>query len=91
MARHAIIIDKRTVEGRNVYDFLKGMKYVDETEPGVANIDERTSFGRSVLDFLYSVGVINSPYSSDYVARIRQAEEEIKMGQGVEITDIDAL
>lgn len=90
MAKIDITLDKRTLLGKNIFNFLVGMKYLDENKPGFINIDEKTSEGKKIVSFLYSLGcVVNSPYNPEYVAKIRKAEKEIEQGKCTEVVDID--
>ena len=59
MTRLNIALDQSTLFGKNMLNFLVGMNYVDENEPGVAYIDERTTEGGKVLNFLYDSGVVD--------------------------------
>lgn len=59
MAVYSITLDKRTLFGKNMFNFLVGMNYIDENEPNFADIDERTSAGRKTKKMLFEFGILN--------------------------------
>lgn len=89
MARHTISIDRRTIFGKNMFNFLVGMRYVDVDNPEVADVDERTSDGKKIMQILYDFGIVKSPYNKEYVAMIKKAEREIQNGRCTEVDDVD--
>ncbi len=60
MATYSISLDKRTLFGKNMYNFLVGMNYVNKEVPNVADIDERTSDGRKIKKVLYELGILEN-------------------------------
>lgn len=58
MATYSISLDKRTLFGKNMYNFLVGMNYVNMEDPNMADIDERTSDGRKIKKILCELGIL---------------------------------
>lgn len=91
MATYNITLDKRTLLGKNLFKFLVGMNYVDESTPTVAEIDERTSEGRKVTQVLYDLGIIKSPYNKEFVEKVKRAQKDLQQGLGITVTDVNEL
>ena len=88
MARHTITLDRRTLFGKNMFNFLVGMKYVDIDNPDVADVDERTYEGKRIMHILYYFGIVKSPYKPDFVEKIKKSEQQIANGKFVRVTNV---
>ena len=91
MANYNITLDKRTLLGKNLFNFLVGMNCIKEDRPDIAEIDERTSDGRKITQILYDFGIIESPYDKAFVAKVKKSQREIQRGLGTLITNVDEL
>ena len=89
MAQYTLQLDRRTLFGKNMFNFLVGMNCIDENNPNVAEVDERTADGKKITQVLHTLGVIKSPYNTEFVAEVKRAQKEIDNGQGIVIDDID--
>lgn len=89
MAQYVLQLDRRTLFGKNMFNFLAGMNCVNEENPNVADVDERTADGKRIMRLLYAVGIVKSPYNPKFVAEIKQAQKDIDNGKGIVIDDID--
>ena len=58
MAKYQLSLDRRTVIGRSVYNFLEELKFVNNDS--FIDVDERNSFGRSLVKFLEDNNIIIS-------------------------------
>ena len=63
MAVYSITLDKRTLFGKNMFNFLVGMNYIDENDPNYADIDERTIAGRKTKKMLFEFGILKNKKS----------------------------
>ena len=89
MATYQLTLDRRTLLGKNVFNFLMAMNYVDEANPTIADVDERTADGKKVMQALYALGIVKSPYNPDFVAKIKKSERQIASGMYVKVTDVN--
>lgn len=58
MATYQLTLDRRTLFGKNMFNFLAGMNCIDESEPNIAIVDERTADGKRIFRILNASGAI---------------------------------
>ena len=52
MAQYTISLDRRTLFGRNMFNFLAGMNWINANTPNIADVDERTTEGKRLIKIL---------------------------------------
>ncbi|MBO4601580.1 MAG: hypothetical protein J5651_00275 [Salinivirgaceae bacterium] len=58
MAQYTLQLDRRTLFGKNMFNFLAGMNCIDADAPNVAVVDERTAEGKRIFKILNASGAI---------------------------------
>ena len=65
MATYQLTLDRRTLFGKNMFNFLAGMNCIDESEPNIAIVDERTADGKRMIKILNALGAIKKNEQPD--------------------------
>ena len=74
MAQYIISLDRRTLFGRNMFNFLAGMNCINANTPNIADVDERTTEGKRLIKILNASGVIKQ----DVVSTTEVTKDDIE-------------
>ena len=65
MAQYTLQLDRRTLFGKNMFNFLAGMNCIVADAPNVAVVDERTADGKRMIKILNALGAIKKNEQPD--------------------------